>query len=71
MLSPYDDKPDLAQRIMMRNNQGEMIGDGTAKKLKPDKSPSQNYFPSHMTQTLNSLRRQNKNTFEKNSETYA
>ena len=32
--------------------------------------PSQNYFPSHMSQTLSSMRRQGKGPLQKNSERY-
>ena len=59
---------------MNRNKQFEgVLGDNAAaKKLSSQPmSPADTYYPSHMAQTLNSLRRQSKHTYNKNSELYA
>ena len=40
-------------------------------RLQDEVSPSQTYFPSHMSQTLNSLRRQSKHSYEKQASVFA
>lgn len=82
-MSPYRDKPELAERIMQKNTSkhlnkfGSTVGNAkyvvneVQAQLQEDLSPSRTYFPSHMSQTLNSIRRQPKGIFEKNQQLYS
>ena len=79
VLSPYKDKPDIAKKIMERSAKRKFAqlalqqSSGAAAIRFQDteaSSPSRTYFPSHMSQTLNSKRRQSKYTISKNQDAY-
>ena len=74
--NPYEDKVELGKILQARDRTGLKMKDSvpsmdemrrTSGKESP---PSKTYFPSHMQQTLNSLRRQSKGAFEKNVPVY-
>jgi len=81
ILSPYRDKPELAERIMKKttskrlNKFGSTVGNArqvvNEAQFQEDLSPSRTYFPSHMSQTLNSIRRLPKGIYEKNQQLYS